>query len=257
MAEYPYWNEDELIASDDHPTLLAIGDSWCWYPINNLLNPINNLLNLLSTDYHAILVRGANGADTTDLVKPVIMQIINQDLSLVGGYGETLKAVLISAGGNDIAGEKKINKLLRSDCSDAESVIDCFNQSGIEAVFTEIEQYYQILVDTILGKLPQTTIFIHSYDHPIPDGKSLQQPMVKRKVPKQLQQPVVTELFDLLAGVMSKLASANGAIEFVDCRNTLLPSDWLNELHPTPLGFDKLAGPWEIALRKRGFLSPR
>ncbi|QKQ27811.1 hypothetical protein [Candidatus Reidiella endopervernicosa] len=54
MAEYPYWNEDELIASDDHPTLLAIGDSWCWYPINNLLNPINNLLNLHSTDYHAI-----------------------------------------------------------------------------------------------------------------------------------------------------------------------------------------------------------
>ncbi|QKQ27812.1 hypothetical protein [Candidatus Reidiella endopervernicosa] len=129
--------------------------------------------------------------------------------------------------------------------------------AGLNTTMQKIRDNYATLIELAHSKLPTATIFIHSYDHPIPDSKALRQPMRTCKVPVDLQRPLATELFDRLADLMNAIASTSDKIEFVDCRNTLTDNDWLNELHPTPLGFDKLAGPWEIALRKRGFLSPR
>jgi len=46
-----------------------------------------------------------------------------------------------------------------------------------------------------------------------------------------------------------------GQVVFVDTRETLMPADWANELHPTPAGFKKLAQKWAPKLKSAGLAS--
>ena len=65
MINGPVWDERQLDGIS--PTILAIGDSWFWYPFNNLANPLHRILN--RSREHIILVRGRNGATTSEYVK--------------------------------------------------------------------------------------------------------------------------------------------------------------------------------------------
>lgn len=55
MINGPIWDELQLDGSS--PTILAIGDSWFWYPLNNLANPLHRILN--RSREHTILERFA------------------------------------------------------------------------------------------------------------------------------------------------------------------------------------------------------
>jgi len=262
VASFPYWDENELFNSGDQATVLAIGDSWFWYPANNLLNPINNMLDLLSTDYHAMLVRGHNGADTNELLKEPVYNKVLQDIATVGGYGKTLKAVLLSAGGNDFAGKNDMTSILNSDCSTATTAEECFDSTGFDKLADKLNTNFRKLIDPINTALPECVIFMHCYDYVVPDGRDffglgqwLKFPMELCKVPETLQKGVTDRTIDRLAEVIENIAANNPTIEFVDGRNALVHADWANELHPTPSGFTKIAKiAWQPALKRRGFI---
>jgi hypothetical protein len=67
MDKNLFWNEAEMKEVPTSPSVLALGDSWFWYPFPgaNLLHP---LAELMRRDGHRILVKGMNGAEIRDLV---------------------------------------------------------------------------------------------------------------------------------------------------------------------------------------------
>ena len=60
----PFWDENEMISEGYGAEILALGDSWFWYPANNLLSPISRWVSPPRT----ILALGNNGAEAQEYV---------------------------------------------------------------------------------------------------------------------------------------------------------------------------------------------
>jgi hypothetical protein len=260
MAAMPFWgNENVMQAEGLSPDILAYGDSWFWYPNNDLLIPINAIWQGTKT----LLAKGKNGAELREMVggTPRLWKDFNSAMS---GY-PTIQCVLLSAGGNDFAGTEHFASLLRLDCSAATSADECFDPGdaaqGIERqpwrMLRELATNYQHLIDFIRSVKATVPIVLQDYDYAIPDdigfggvkggifglGGWLQQPMVARQVPTALQADVVRRLMDDFITVLKALAdpAQNHDVYLVETAGTLTDADWANEMHPTPAGFNRLA----------------
>jgi hypothetical protein len=257
MPNGPVWNESLLKADGVFPTVLAIGDSWFWYPKNNLAIPLHKILNRRRT--HVMLVRGHNGAEAVEYQTGPVRAQIESDLDVVRGYGRTLKAVFISGGGNDFAGKDDLPSLLLPDCSAKTSAESCLSPGQPGQLFDTVMDALQSVYDLVQQKIPGTPVFVHGYDYPCPNGKGflglgqwLQYPMDQCKVPRALHQQVVNQLIDRFADTLRSVQRAAPHLHVVDEVTTLTPADWANELHPTPAGFNRLAKCWRPALEAVG-----
>ena len=269
MAALPFWgNEAVMQAQGLSPDILAYGDSWFWYPNNDLLIPINAIW--LGTK--TLLAKGKNGAELREMVGGT-PRLWNDFRSAMSGY-PTIQCVLLSAGGNDFAGLEHFQALLKVDCSAATQADDCFDPGdaaqGIERqpwrMLREIATNYQALIDYIRSVNPSVAVVLQDYDYAIPTGVGfggikggifglgdwLQQPMIERQVPAALQNDVVRRLMDDFIAVLKALAdqAQNHDVYLVETAGTLGPADWANELHPTPAGFNRLAEQFEPLLRR-------
>ena len=256
MINGPVWNEAE-IQPGDTPTVLAIGDSWFWYPRNNLAIPLHRILNRSSN--HVILVRGHNGAEAVEYENGPIRKQIEWDLDKKIGYGRTIRAVFLSGGGNDFAGRDDMRALLKGDCSSLSDPSQCFRASQPAQLFEAVQKALLSVVDLVAEKLPGVPVFVHGYDYAVPSGKGffglgqwLQYPMDESQVDRGIQQAVVNELIDSFAGALAEASKKRPALHVVNARETLKPDQWANELHPTPRGFNKLATAWEPVLKSAG-----
>lgn len=151
MINGPVWNEAE-IQPGDTPTVLAIGDSWFWYPRNNLAIPLHRILNRSSN--HVILVRGHNGAEAVEYENGPIRKQIEWDLDKKIGYGRTIRAVFLSGGGNDFAGRDDMRALLKGDCSSLSDPSQCFRASQPAQLFEAVQKALLSVVDLVAEKLP-------------------------------------------------------------------------------------------------------
>lgn len=254
-ATHPYWDEREMLEANERPEILAIGDSWFWYPFNNLLNPIFNL-----TGRRIIYALGANGAEVTEYVGKRFQKQIAETLEF---YKGNIRVVIISGGGNDFAGLDDFDLILRDDCSAATTIAECYEAGQPKVLFDTIETAYRMLVLVILRAIPHAQIVTHNYDYAVPTGQGLlgmgnwlKKPMSLARVKTELQAPLVNDLINKLGQRLKKVAKDNsGNVTFISSAGTLAPGEWANELHPTPLGFEKMArlkwGPVLEALLQR------
>jgi len=256
MINGPVWNEGQL-QPGDAPTVLAIGDSWFWYPRNNLAIPLHRLLNRNKT--HVMLVRGHNGAKAVEYQHGPIRKQIEWDLDKKLGYGRTLRAVFLSGGGNDFAGREDMESILKPDCSQISNPEQCFQAGQPAELFQTVHQALLSVVDLVAERIPGIPVFVHGYDYPVPNGQGflglgqwLQYPMDEVQIDRDIQQAVVNDLIDTFAGVLADPAKQRANLHFVDARGTLRPDQWANELHPVPRGFNKLATAWTTALKQAG-----
>jgi len=254
MFARPYW--DERLMLDDHevPHVLAIGDSWFWYPKNNLLNPIFNVLR----GSKCILAIGNNGAEAVEYVGKYRQKIQS---SLIAWQG-SIEAVLISGGGNDFAGLDDMFRIIRTQCTGFTTVEQCFNAGEPGKLFDEVGDAYLKLIGMIFAAIPHAKIFIHNYDRAIPTGKGfvgngnwLKEPMTRAHVAQPLQQGIVNRLLYEFTQRLKARAVGSNQIYFVDSarlrsvrktenikgRGTLTRTEWGDELHPKPSGFNKIA----------------
>lgn len=257
MINGPVWDESQL--EGNSPTILAIGDSWFWYPLNNLANPLHRILN--RSREHIILVRGRNGAETKEYVSGHIREQIEWDLDKTRGYGRTIQAVFVSGGGNDFAGPEDMLSILQSDCSAYTSPEDCYRRGQPARLMGNAARNILAVAQLVAQKLPDVPVLIHGYDYANPNGKGflglgqwLQYPMYKAKINRELHQVVVANLLDTYARRLDGVAKECHNILPVNCLGTLKPDEWANELHPAPSGFNKLAKKWEPALRQAGLV---
>ena len=261
--ENVYWDSQWLANDNKSASILAIGDSWFWYPFpgGSLLNALGPIV---ATREHTLLAFGNNGAEAFDYVDGVYRTQVETGLRM---HGAGLSAVFISGGGNDFAGYNDLRPLLNLDCSAAADAPGCFKPGNAAGTIDALMQRTQLELDRLIAKVfaaarAGTEVFLHNYDYAYPTGKGifggdsgwLEPALDDARVPAGLQRPCVIYLIDRLTAVIDTLAAKYPNRVFaIDSRNTLAQADWANELHPKPDGFQRIAQQrWRPVLVSRG-----
>jgi hypothetical protein len=228
-----YWGWDALHDSDVFPSILAIGDSWFWYPLpgGSLINQVGKLV---AAREHTVLVIGNNGAEAVDFVSGKYAKAVRNALQL---HGDTLSAVLISGGGNEFG--------------------------TLTWLMDKTAASHRALIGQLMAYLPSAArIVLHNYDYAYPTGKGifsgdgawLKPALDDAHVPAAMQHGCMRYLIDAMTLRLSALeAIAPERIVLVRSAGTLQADDWANEMHPKASGFAKIAvRAWLPALRELG-----
>ena len=95
MARDFYWHASQLAEDGVMPGVLAIGDSWFWYPFPGGAL-LHHLAPYMRKKERIVFAVGHNGAEAIDYVDGVYREEVAQALKL---YGDGLTEVLILAAG--------------------------------------------------------------------------------------------------------------------------------------------------------------
>lgn len=234
-----FWGIHGALNAGVNGDVIAVGDSWLWYPIDNLITELGAKL-----PQTTFIVIGKNGAEAEEWGTS-----LRKDIEFgFKMYAQGSKALLLSGGGNDIAGMRDFLRLLKDDCSAAQSVEECFKEGQPAVLLAKITGAYREVIIRYRAYNPNAPVFAHNYDYAWPNGQGffgpadwLKMPLERAKVPKKLQRPLVVHLIDQLLEAQRQLAAENSVKNFLPIKTSgTLPEDediWANELHPNPKGF--------------------
>ena len=258
--------------------LLAQGDSWFDYP------PGTDLIDCLHSNHGHIITNIAVAGSTLndEAYGPVprqmfglplgtkqsndpdrITELVNRILT------DRPQALLLSAGGNDIAGDEFFSFV-----NNAKSGLSAINQKVLDGVVNgTFRAAYEYLITTAIAAAKDATltmpIFTHGYDYPWPDGRGLisfigwkvgpwfDETFNLKNYPNhnaadlKTRHDIVVNFIDsmntMLAGLAQQYA---GKVFHVNLTGTLSSTaDWANELHPGNAGFRTLADKIDAALQ--------
>ena len=233
--------------------LIAEGDSWFDYPFNDVLQ-------ILEDDFLYDVESVAHKGDTVD------------DMAHSGGQFEEFarrlekllrankvpRAILLSGGGNDIAGDE-FAILLNHAASSLPAINDDIVRGLIDvrlrAAYARIISGLTTIAQKYLGR--PIPIVTHGYDYALPDGRGFWggwgplpgpwlEPGFQRKghVDFGENSAVVVKLIDRFNTMLKDVSATPGFghVHYLNLRNTLkhganYEKDWENELHPTEVGF--------------------
>jgi hypothetical protein len=246
--------------------LVAEGDSWFDYPFNDVLRMLE--------DYHAYDVESV--AHKGDRVEEMAygqgqLEELTRTIEKLLRQGVIPKAILLSGGGNDVAGAE-FGMLL----DHAQSALRGFNDqivTGIidqrvkSAYVTILSAITQICQDRLNRKLP---ILVHGYDYPVPDGRGFAggwwlfpgpwlEPGFREKGYASMTERMrlTKQLIDRFNAMIKEIAALTEFphVTYVNLRNTLSTGTdykryWANELHPTEKGFELVTNRFAGALNQ-------
>ncbi|MCB1905865.1 MAG: hypothetical protein KDH15_00720 [Rhodocyclaceae bacterium] len=253
----------------EFPALLAIGDSWFWYPRNNLLQALVEH-ERLKDPYRFVQMLGYNGARLEQYVFGRYARQLDKYLS--AGFRSSFSAILVSGAGNDAV---KYELALKRSCGGIDRADQCFDDDALPVFLGRISAALGALVQRIedaYGAASRPDIFIHSYDYPIPDGRGfkiadlkvtgpwLEPAMKTRRVDQAmaLRREVCRMLIDRLQATYAEFASRHQRVYMVRSTNCLnspeYKKDWDNELHPSASGFRQIVDRcWIPLLAQHGY----
>mgnify|MGYP003384616283 CR=1 FL=1 len=250
--------------------LLAQGDSWFDYPGHDLIDYMQ------FRHGYAVENIGVAGSTLNDIVYGSVPENWfgipqSESVSRMAELIDLMEkfqpdAVLLSGGGNDIAGDQFFSFV-----NNAKSGLSNPNVEVTKGVMKHtFKKAYIDLIEMILTKAQlmnkQVPIFVHGYDYPWPDGRGVtffnivgpwfHEAFNQKNLPYRNQEEllvrhrIVKILIDELNEMLKDLSvQYSGKVFFIDLRGTLpVPSDWANELHPTADGFKRLSDKVEHAL---------
>jgi lysophospholipase L1-like esterase len=246
--------------------LVAEGDSWFDYPWHDVLRMLE--------DEHGWDVESV--AHKGDRV---------EDMAYSGGqleeFARTIErllrqsviptAILLSAGGNDVAGDE-FGMLINH----ARSATPGLNADVVRGVIEDRVRNAYIAIIAAITKLCQEQtgnaipIIIHGYDRPVPDGRGFAggwgplpgpwlEPGFRGKGFEDLDETtrIVGDLIDRFNRMLRDVAGTSGFdhVRYLDLRGTLsngaaYKTWWANELHPTKRGFAAVADRFVAAIER-------
>jgi hypothetical protein len=236
--------------------LVAEGDSWFDYPWHDVLRMLE--------DRHGYDVESvAHRGDTVEAMAYTgQLEEFARTIEKLLRQSSVPDAILLSAGGNDIAGgqfQMLINHVRAAHAG--------LNDQVVEGVIdVRVFDAYVTIISAVTEVCRQRTgvavpIVIHGYDYAVPDGRGVMggwgplpgpwlQPGFREKgfedlaTCKDLIETVIDRFNAMLKRVT--LVPSLAHVRYLDLRGTL-PNDatyktwWANELHPTERGFDAVA----------------
>ena len=234
--------------------LVAEGDSWFDYPMNDVLQ-------LLEDDYLYDVESVAHKGDCVEDMAYSKGQFeeLSRRLEKLLRDEKVPQAILLSGGGNDIAGDEfaiLLNHAASSLPALNESIVSGVVDIRLKDAYVRILSGLTAITKNYLGRpLP---IIVHGYDHPVPDGRgfmggwwALPGPWLKpgfmRKghLDQTANTKLVADLIDRFNTMLKSVTSlpAFAHVHYLDLRHTLkndaaYKKDWANELHPSKSGFD-------------------
>jgi lysophospholipase L1-like esterase len=237
--------------------IIAEGDSWFDYPLNDVLSMLE--------DEHGFDVESvAHKGDTVEDMAYGVGQFDDfvRLLEKLLQRGRVPDAILLSGGGNDIAGDEfgiLINHVLSGlppvNADIARGVVDVRLRNAYTFLISGLTE---IALRYLNRPIP---ILLHGYDYAVPDGRGFLggwaflpgpwlQPGLFQKGHQNLNtnKTIIRELIDALNVMLKQVSSMSqfAHVRYVDLRGTLSQSagykdDWANELHPTKDGFRAVA----------------
>ncbi len=259
-------------------TLLAQGDSWFDYP------PGTDIIDCLHSNHgHAITNIAVAGSTLNDeAYGPVPREMFGlpfgpkqsddpDRITELVHHVQQVKpqALLLSAGGNDVAGDEFFSFI-----NNSRSGLPPVNDEVLDGVVSgTFKTAYLYLIDTALAAdaTGGMKVFTHGYDYPWPDGRGVVHflgwkigpwfdPTFNAKnfpnnnsADLQTRHDVVVKFIDAVNVMLAGIAAAPkyaGKVFHVDFRGTLQTKDeWANELHPMNDGFRALSVKVDEALQ--------
>lgn len=243
-----YW--DGELMEEDHrsPDVLAEGDSWFSYWIPGNGNLIDRFNHDIWKDRYTILCLAYPGDEAIKMVEGSSRWALQETLKAY----PTIRMLLFSGGGNDIAADNLL-KLLRPDCSGAMNYRECFREGQPGQRLAEIGHAYRDLINIRDLCRPEAVIVTHNYDYAALGKKLLwvvwlDPYMDLARVPRKFREDIVAEVIDGFETMLSGLRQPG--FEFVRTSGALKKADWANELHPNLNGFRKIARRFRKTLLK-------
>jgi hypothetical protein len=234
--------------------LLAVGDSWFDYPIHDILTRLDD-------NYGYNIESSAHRGDPIETMVSRVGQLdkLARCMDKITALGATPKAILVSGGGDDIAGKEfgmLINNIdLRPIPGWNDQVLDGVIDTRIAAAYRLMLLSINSLCQRSLGRT--FPILVHGYDYPVPDGRGflgggwlLPGPWLKPGFDEKLFSDInvttqmMTTVIDRFNTMLQSLAKEPGFqnVSYIDLRNTLPNSQatyknwWANEIHPNAGG---------------------
>jgi hypothetical protein len=248
----------ELLRRYPHRTsIVAEGDSWFAYPRKWLFaGKPNNIINYLKNmERFNLLHLASNGDEAVDMLSGKSKFRLLKSI-----HNHHVHYLLFSGGGNDIVGRWDFDYFLKSNVNSADFG-KYLHKGRLNRRITQITHAYEDLID-LCGEYSRNRkikIITHTYDYLVPSpvgarfigglfrinrGRSWMYPfLVNKGVPEKLHTPLVKYLIDRLAGNLSRLQARHPEhLVVADTRGMIDPeTGWLNEIHPRPGGFKRLA----------------
>jgi hypothetical protein len=260
-----------------YPSILAIGDSWFWYPKNNILMAIAQHP-ALKDPFRNIQILGYNGTpisqyvDRNDIRGRYAKEFQHQLEPLNAQY---YSAVMISGGGNDAVDYRLA---LRDKCAGITDPDKCMDAEGLAGLLDDVTGALEIMLYEIARSFASrprpVDVFLHGYDYPVPDGRGFSLAGLRVAGPwlkpaldaagvdadAQLRKAICKNLIDALNVAIAKFDNHAQAVHYINNRGVLSSAaadytqDWDNELHPTIAGFKREVDErWIPVLAREGY----
>lgn len=258
--------------------LLAIGDSWfSYWPKGDVLDVLERKFHYnvdsrarAGTTLAEMIFEAPPGDELPDLDDNTkgeqLKWLTTRIQGLTQSEKSSLKAILLSGGGNDVVGDKQTLKSMVHPAAEGhpEPVKEDMLQKIVDGRLRELLTVMLSAITTVsvasVGR--KVPILIHGYDYPVPDGRGVFLNVWLKPGLVELGYNALDDRRKILKTLIDRLNAMQIALlqhpEFqhvlhTNLRGTLSTADadyqefWQNELHPTiPTGFglvaDKVAG---------------
>jgi hypothetical protein len=210
--------------------IVSEGDSWFQYPV--FLKDIIDHLN--DNDAFAIYSLGYGGDWLSNIyIEQEYLKAIRE---------KQPKVFLMSGGGNDLAGKRRLSALVHG-YSPELSPEQYLNEES-QLFFDDIKMLYKKIIDNVINVSPDIKIICHGYDYAIPQNqKWLGKPLHDRGIiDPNLQAEIIKVLMNKFNEIQIEVIANYDNVYHVDLRNTVIESTgWHDELHPKNDYFERIA----------------
>ena len=240
--------------------LVAEGDSWFSYPFHDVLSALERRFGF---EIESV----AHHGDSAEAIAYDAAQLagVARLFERLAREGRGPRAILLSAGGNDVVGSE-----FRVLLNHRDSGLPPLSDAVVRGV---VEERVRFALASVLGAVTELSrhyfeaalpIVVHGYDYPVPDGRGYlggfwllpgpwMEPGFRQKGYRDLAEraAIARTLIDRFNGVLASLPGERGLthVRVADLRGALPGALaggryrrwWENELHPTARGFERVA----------------
>ena len=222
--------------------VVAEGDSWFQYPLI-LKDTIDYLCDL---DHFEYAIYGLSEAGD------LLSNIVKEDEISEAIEKENPDVFLISGGGNDMVGNKRMAKLVHPFSPNLQA--EQYPNEKFDQFLDELETLYRGLFTRLLAKRRHLKIICHGYDKAIPaEGRWLGKPLEKQGIDdKVLQRQIVAEMIKRFNERLVTISEDfTASVYHVDCQGLVgTKSKWHDELHPKNAGYFKVAEKFDAVIKQ-------